>query len=69
MWKTVERTVARDELDAIACICRTTRQTTGEVAKHATLTNEHDDERAERTSEPDDGFDTTSRTTGDFSAV
>ena len=67
IWKQVEREVKRSELDTIASICGTTRETTGGVAKHATLTNEYDD-GAERTGVPDNGFEHTT-TTGDSSAV
>ena len=68
VFKTVERTVKREQLDIIASICGATRETIGGVISDAVLTNEYDD-RAERTSEPGNGFDTTSTTTGDFSAV
>ena len=51
--KTAERSIKRDQLDLIASICGTTRDTTGEVQRYATSTNQYDDGAAadERASE------------------
>ena len=63
IWKTVERTVKREQLDLIASICGTTRDTTGEVQRGATST-EHDDGAERATSESvHEQSDTTSTTT------
>ena len=64
--------VKREQINTIADICGATRETIGGVISDAVLTNQYGDERAERTSEPGNGFDTTSTTTcvtGDSSAV
>ena len=52
--KTVGRTIKRDELDTIASICGTKRETIGSVTSFAINTNEYDDGAAatdERASE------------------
>ena len=41
VWKDTERSVKREQLDIIASICGTTRDTTGEVQRRTS--NEHDD--------------------------
>ncbi len=67
IWKDIERSVKRNELDIIASICGTKRETIGGVISYAVQTNEYDDR-----TEPSNGFDTTSTTTGvtgNFSAV
>ena len=51
VWKQVERDVKRAELDTIASICGTTRETIGEVITDAALTDGYEvnhDERAEQ---------------------
>ena len=40
IWKTVERTVKRDQLDLIASICGTKREVDGSVISYAIDTNE-----------------------------
>jgi len=49
VWKTVERTVKRSELDTIASICGATRETIGSVICDAILTDEYNDDRDECT--------------------
>ena len=68
--KTVERTIKRDELDLIASICGTTRDTTGEVQRRATST-EYDDgaERANSESVHEQSDTTSTTTERNFSAV
>ena len=42
-WNTAARTIKRKELDIVASICGTTRDTTGEVQRRTSNYNEHDD--------------------------
>ena len=59
------RTIKRDELDIIASICGTTRDTTGEVQRLTSTNNEYDDGAAERAASESTTVDsdTTSTTT------
>ena len=43
VWKSVERSVKRTELDTIASICGATRETIGCVISDATLTDAYND--------------------------
>ena len=73
VWKSVERTVKRSELDTIASIYGATRETIGSVISNAIDTNEYDDgaaatERAASESTTVDS-DTSITTVWYFSAV
>ena len=52
-WNTAARTIKRTELDIVASICGTTRDTTGEVQRITSTNNKYDDGAAadERASE------------------
>ena len=50
-WNTAARTVKREQLDLIAGICGTTRDTTGEVQRLPSTNNEYDDGAAAATDE------------------
>ena len=65
VWKSVERTVKRTELDTIASICGATRETIGSVISDATLTDVYNDgaaaaanERASESTTSDSGIST-----------
>ena len=63
IFATVQLNVKRVELQTIANIQGATQETIGGVISYAVNTNQHDDDKAERASEPGNGFDTTSTTT------
>ena len=67
IWKQIERSVKRDNLQAIADICGTTREHVGEVVESAAFNDIYDDASAAAKQRADNEH--TPTTAGDSSAA